>query len=77
MVPICLRYSLVNYRNVNLLLNIPDFLKLQIINQCPKLERIHLEGEFIESLLFSNLAECLSSASNLRDIRYLLLRLSF
>ncbi len=36
-----------------------------------------MNGDFIESLFFSNLAKCLSSASNLRDLRYSLLRWSF
>jgi len=45
---------------------------LQIFQKCPKLERLLLEGDKCDgNTFFVNLAKCLPTATNLRDLRYI------
>ena len=46
---------------------------LQIFQKCPKLERLLLESDKYDgNTFFTNLAKCLPTAANLRDLRYIL-----
>lgn len=42
----------------------------QMVNNCPRLERLNLDGEVEGKAFFLYLIECLPSARNLRDLRY-------
>ncbi len=46
------------------------FLFVQILKQCPKLERLHLTGGCIPDSFLLNIGQCLPLATKLRDLRY-------